>query len=254
MTLVLNEIYGLGPSSPPFIVAAADRRISNPDGSYNSTRRKLFDVPRLFGAVSYFGVAAFQRGSRLVFLNDWLPQFISGTQAADLGEFARELRAELSAMIPRTVLRHQVSGFHICGYDPAGRPDFWFLSNIVAMQGPQYAQLQDRYSEPASQFLGRDASAVGFDPSTGRAELGRVQIYRNGDVRVHVLASEGIDRMLEVLSQFPDFRRPTNPTQYGDYVRFKIEMIAYVYKVWAKRRVIARPIDVIVLEGPDSAV
>jgi hypothetical protein len=52
MTLVLNEIYLLNGLGKSFIVAAADRRISKPNGTYDSTRRKLFPIPYLNGAVS----------------------------------------------------------------------------------------------------------------------------------------------------------------------------------------------------------
>ena len=64
MTLILNEIHGMGPNRQPVIIAAADRRISNQDGSYHSTRQKRFRVPRISGAVSYFGLAEFPHGER----------------------------------------------------------------------------------------------------------------------------------------------------------------------------------------------
>jgi hypothetical protein len=250
MTLVLNEIHGLGASRSPLMIAAADRRISNANGSYHSTRRKLFPLPRLSGAVSYFGVAAFPQRAGIRYLSEWLPDFIRRTPAKNLGEFALHLRAELGALVPPAVLRRRVSGFHICGFDENDRPDFWFLSNIVAMDGFAYTQIRDSYTDPASHFLGRDAAAFGWDPTTGRAQSGHVQIYRNGDFRVHAVASEMLDRMLDTLGQFADFSRPTNATEYGKYVKFKFEVIAYVYKTWARRPIIARPIDVIVLDGP----
>jgi hypothetical protein len=253
MTLILNEIHGMGPNQQPLMIAAADRRISNPNGSYHSSRRKVFRVARLFGAVSYFGLAAFPQGTRSTFLSDWLPAFIQRSRATSIADFAQELRDSLSAAVPRSLLVTQHSGLHVCGFDDDRRPDFWFISNIGGMNGFQYTDLRDSYFQPASHFLGRDAAAFGLDLTSGRAPIGRVQIYRNGDLRVHAIASEALDAALSALRGFPDFRLPTTPAEYGAYVQFKFEVIAYVYKKWARRQIVARPIDVFVLEAPARA-
>ncbi len=215
MTLILNEIHGMGSERAPLMIAAADRRVSNKDQSYHSTRLKLFPLPAFAGAISYFGLAAFPQGNSLVFLSDWLPAFIHRSGALNLAEFAASLKLELEAIVPKSVLRAQPSGFHICGFDGQGRPDFWFLSNIGAMQGFEYTDLRETYLEPASHFLGRDAGGFGLDLSTGRGPRGRVQFYRNGDFRVHAIASETLDVALHTLAQFPDFRLPRTPAEYG---------------------------------------
>jgi hypothetical protein len=41
MTLVLNENHALDGFNRTFTVAAADRRLSNQDGSYHTTRKKI---------------------------------------------------------------------------------------------------------------------------------------------------------------------------------------------------------------------
>ena len=189
MTLILNEIHGMGPNQQPLMIAAADRRISNQNGSYHSSRRKVFRVPKLFGAVSYFGLAAFPQETKSTFLSDWLPAFIQRSAATSIAAFAQDLRDSLSAVVPRRLLLTQPSGLHLCGFDDDGRPDFWFISNIGGMNGFQYTDLRGSYFQPASHFLGRDAATFGLDPTTGRAPSGRVQIYRNGDFRVHAIAS-----------------------------------------------------------------
>jgi hypothetical protein len=72
-----------------------------------------------------------------------------------------------------------------------------------------------------------------------------VKIYRLGDFRAHVVASEPIDDMFRRLAQFPeDFRMPETLFDYREYVRFKFEFIAYIYKKWARQQIIGRPIDV----------
>ena len=249
MTLVLNEIHSLDGFRDTLMIAAADRRISNLNGTYHSTRKKLFKINYLNGAVSYFGLASVYSGRKIVFLSDWLPDFIRRTaDATDLRSFATRLRNELSRIMPKDILCKHPSGFHICGYQENGLPDFWFLSNIGSMKGFNYT-CQDNYAVPLSQFLQKDAKAnFGWDGSNlGSAKSNIVQIYRNGDFRMHVAAWEKLNSIFNELQNFPDFNRPQNPEQYGDYVKFKFEVIAYFYKKWAKRKIIARPIDVFVL-------
>ena len=116
------------------------------------------------------------------------------------------------------------------------------------MKGFTYT-CQDHYAEPCSHFLERDAKVTfGWDGSNlGSAKSGIMQIYRNGDFCMHVVAWKKLDSIFKEMQNFPNFNRPRNPKQYGDYVKFKFEVIAYIYKKWAKREIIARPIDVFVL-------
>lgn len=95
---------------------------------------------------------------------------------------------------------------------------------------------------------------AGMSRSRRGRRSGRVQIYRNGDVCVHAVASEALDTALSALRGFSDFRLPNTPADYGEYVQFKFEIIAYVYKKWARRQIVAHPIDVFVLEAPEPAV
>ena len=62
-------------------------------------------------------------------------------------------------------------------------------------------------------------------------------------------AWELLDVIFAQLLQFPDFKRPRTLHEYGEYVKFKFEVIAYLYKKWAKKTIIARPIDVLVLHN-----
>jgi hypothetical protein len=249
MTLVLNEIHTRDGFKDTLMVAATDRRISNLDGTYNSTRKKLFKIEYLNGAVSYFGVASTSSG---VPLSDWLPRFITRTaNATDLRTFATRLKNEISQVIPKHILRKHPSGFHICGYQKNGLPDFWSLSNTRSIEQFKY-NCQDHYKKPSSDFLGRDAKACfGWDGNNpGSAKSNRVQIYRNGDFRAHAIAWINLNFIFNELRKFPDFNRPRNPKQYGESVKSKFEIIAYIYKKWAKQKIIARPIDVFVILPP----
>jgi hypothetical protein len=254
MTLVLNEIHMLEGLRKTFIVAAADRRISKSNGSYDSTRRKLFRIPYLNGAVSYFGLAAVYPSGERQYLSEWLPSFIRGqSSAGTLQSFAQYLTESLNNAVPSSVLKNHASGFHICGYDRNGWPDFWYVSNIGAMTGFQQTNLNGRYFAPESHFLERDASKVhGWDRSNPLSAKNGVQTYRNGDYRAHVAAWDLLDQIYGRLTQFPDFRIPSSTEEYARYVKFKFEFIAYLYKEWARQRIIARPIDVLVLQSPTA--
>ena len=249
MTLILNEIHLLQGLKETMLVAAADRRISKPDGSYDSTRRKLFSIPYLNGAIAHFGLAMVYPRGQPQYMSNWLPDFIKRhSLASGLQSFAESLREELNRIVPPKVLKKAPSGFHICGYNDAGYPDFWYLSNIGDLRNFRYGGLKSQYGPPASHFLGRDAPReFGWDGETPLLAKNGVQTYRNGDFRAHVAAWELLDGIYSRLLQFPDFKEPRTPEEYGEYVRFKFEVIAYIYKKWAKKKIIARPIDVLVL-------
>lgn len=249
MTLLLNEIYMETQFRNSFIVAAADRRISKPDGNPDHPpRMKLFKIPHLNATVSYFGLAeVFPRRPRM-YLSDWLRDFLRHSSlTSGLDDFAHGLRDELNRVVPTNFLRNYPSGFHISGFDNEQRPDFWFFSNIGNMDEYRYTQLQSRYSEPRSHFLGRDAREH-FEWDGEKSINAGAWVYRNGDIRSQVVAWEHLDEILFRLSQLGDFQIPSNPEDYQKYVKFKFEILAYFYKHWATRKIIARPIDVFVLK------
>lgn len=72
MTLILNEIHVQNGLNETLLVAAADRRVSNPDGSYNSLQRKLFTVPYRNATISYFGIAEVFPSGKREYLSEWL--------------------------------------------------------------------------------------------------------------------------------------------------------------------------------------
>jgi hypothetical protein len=249
MTLVLNEIHLVQGLARTVLVAAADRRVTR-DGKYDSTRRKLFEIPYLKGAISYYGLAEVYPNEKPEYLSSWLPHFIrSHHSITTLEGFVFSLREELHRVIPPRILEKCASGFHVCGYLPDGLPDFWHLTNVGSLNGFYYSDYQRRYKLPSSDFLGRDAGKDhgwdGENPDSARNNA--VQIYRNGDFRAHAIASEHLDSMLSHFFQFPDFSRPRNVSDYEKYVKFKLEVLAYIYQKWTKTKVIGKPIDVIVL-------
>ena len=79
------------------------------------------------------------------------------------------------------------------------------------------------------------------DPSSIKNEA---RLYRNGDYRAHAVAWAQLDKILVWLSQFPDFPLPNSDEEYKEYVRFKFNFIAYLYKKHATEQLIGAPIDV----------
>lgn len=249
MTLIVNEIHLQDGLQDTMLVAAADRRVSKRDGSYDSTRRKLFAIPYLRGAISYFGLATVYPKGRETYLSSWLPSFINNhSSASGLQAFSEALWRELRAVVPATVLRSTPSGFHIVGYTEAGYPDFWYLSNIGKLEAFRYEDFGSEYAPPSSHFLGRDArDEWGWDGEGSQLAKNGVHTYRNGDFKAHAAAWDLLDGIYLRLLQFPDFKPPQTPEEYARYIKFKFEVIAYIYRKWADKKIIARPIDVLVL-------
>jgi hypothetical protein len=73
------------------------------------------------------------------------------------------------------------------------------------------------------------------------------QIYRNGDLRAHEAAWKKIDESFGLLLNVPGFGKLRNAEDYKEWVRFKMEVIAYFYKNFQPRPIIARPVDVILI-------
>ena len=251
MTLILNEIHLLNGLKKTLLIAAADSRISKPDRTFDSLKRKVFRIRYFNGAVSYFGLACVYPKGRKQYLSTWLPCFIRHQSTTDsLKSFAANLRNELNEIVPRNILQKNPSGFHICGYESNGLPDFYYLSNC-RLGGFDYVDLKPRYKPPSSHFLGRDASKVcNWDGKNPLSAENGILTYRHGDFRAHDAAWDLLDEILKKMFRYPDFKQPSSPREYKEYVKFKFEFIAFLYKKWADRKRIGRPIDVLLFESP----
>lgn len=168
MTLLVTEIHNHDDPGRAVIVFAADRRISA-DGKYRESRKKIFTIPHLKGAIGYFGLAQVDS----LPMADWLAAHLRvDNSPLSLGDLSNNLADRLNEDVPTFHRRTVVSGFHIAGFDPHGRAEFWFVRNIT----DDY-QLTGSYSA-REDFQGRDAATL---------PPGHVQIYRNGDIQPHVL-------------------------------------------------------------------
>jgi hypothetical protein len=239
MTLLATEIHNHDDPTNAFIVFAADRRITLENGGYGGTRKKVFELPLLTGAVGYFGLAEVVDGQKQKPMQDWLRNFIHRTaDSPTLREFAERLASALNAAVPSGWKQTVRSGFHIAGFNAAGEPEFWFVRNIDDNGEPTLREYKAR-----EDFQRRDAR---------RLSPGSVMIYRNGDLRPHEAAWTKLDESLGRLLQVPGFRQVRSPVDYKEWVRFKMEVIAYFYKKYHPHPIIARPIDVILLRSSHS--
>jgi len=189
MTLILNEIHLQNGMKKTFIIAAADRRISKPNRTFDSIKRKVFPIPYFNGALSYFGLPFVYPRRNRQYLSAWLPGFIRHQSTTDsLQSFAENLRDELNKIVPSNILQKNPSGFHICGYEKNGLPDFYYLSNC-RLGNFEYVDLRPKYKPPESHFLSRDASKVcNWDGINPLSATNGVLTYRHGDFRAHVAA------------------------------------------------------------------
>jgi hypothetical protein len=129
MTLLLTEFHKIQEPEDAFIVFTADRRISQ-DGKAVANQVKVFRVPPLNAGIGFVGLSEVPNKS----MTDWLKSFLAREVKGDesLGQFAGKLTDALNAVVPPTW--HQSlarrSGFHIAGFTPEGRPEFWFIRNM----------------------------------------------------------------------------------------------------------------------------
>jgi hypothetical protein len=248
MTLITNEIHMLDGFKRTALVFAADRRITKLDGSYLSTQQKLFTIPYLEGGVSYFGLAVLSTAGRMQYISHWLRKFISDrSDVKTLGDFANQLRNALHAYIPADVLGKHASGFHICGYNALGLPEFWYLSNIGGMSDFAYTDIRPQYAEPTSDFLERDAKTLGWDGVHLESVVNGGWIYRNGDFRAHAVAFGRLDEILIDMLSSPNFKQLKTSEDRVNWVRFKMKFVSLLYKNYAKKQIIGTPIDVFCL-------
>lgn len=229
MTLLTTEVFDKMTVKAPFVVFAADRRISR-DGQPDSDREKIFKVPGYRAGIGYFGLAEVPSGRHNQPMSDWLTTFLDGrAPVGGLDKLAQDLADELNVTVPRALRRQYISGFHLSGLEADGQPAFWYVRNVEDDRKTLFDEYLAR-----EDFQSRDI--LNLQP-------GSHMIYRNGDIRPHVLAWEEFDRSLGQLFEVPDFRPLETVDDYVEWVRFKMETIARFYEKYCSTSVIGEPID-----------
>jgi hypothetical protein len=237
MTLLFTEIHRHDDPKNASIVFAADRRISNAKtGSYIATHKKIFELPWLKAAIGYFGLAEVPLLGKNRPMRDWLQVFIrQNSSSSSLADFSQKLTSDLNKVVPMQWHRKSPSGFHMAGFTELGKPEFWFVRNVDDAANSTLGQYETR-----EEFQRRDVL---------RLKNNETQIYRNGDIRAHLAVWEKIDESFGLLLNLNGFSKVRNSKDYKEWVRFKMETIAYFYKKYQRQPIIARPIDVIVISS-----
>ncbi len=234
MTLLATEIHNHDDPASALIVFAADRRISL-GRRYFDNRKKIFTLPWLNAGIGYFGLAVVGKQS----MQEWLQAFLAGaTDCQTMAELAGRLADSLNRVIPPARQRVDRSGFHIAGYNRAGQPEFWYVRNV-----DDNGELTLGRYEVREDFQRRDA---------GTLRPNQAGTYRNGDLRAHEAAWRNIDDSFGLLLNTPGFRQRRTATDYVDWVKFKMELICYFYKIYYQGSIIARPVDAFGIKAPSA--
>jgi hypothetical protein len=239
MTLLTTEIHNHQDPKRALIVFAADRRISSIHGKALGAEKKVFPIIGTPAGIGYFGLAEIPTRRGKLPMSRWLPTFLRSATATDLASLAEQLALALNAVVPRSCRRRVASGFHLAGFNRTCRPEFWYVRNIADDRHTllkEYRVREDFQAEHACQL-----------------KAGQYQIYRNGDIRAHVVAWEAIDSSFGKLLHLPDFKAPRTPEEYVEWVRFKLRTIARFYKAFCRTSIIGEPIDAFAITPTEQA-
>ncbi len=241
MTLLLNEIHITNRDlRDSVIIFAADGRLSK-RFKFFATTKKIFRIDYLNAGVGFFGLAEFTTmiGKRHM-VADWLANFINkNSKINTLKEFANTLGQELGSVIPKeTKLKHRL-GIHLAGFRKDGLPEFWFLRNS------QNDTLLESFNV-SEQFLSSAARDMGYDGKNPILPevFSFIQIFRNGDIRSHAIVEEDLNKIMNNFFSLSDFKKPSSVSDYENFVRFKMKIIADIYAKYCRDSVIGTPIDV----------
>ncbi|QRN82839.1 hypothetical protein JR338_10505 [Chloroflexota bacterium] len=251
MTLIFNEIIIQNGLANSFMIAAADRRITLPDGSHRNWR-KLFNIPYLHGAVSYYGIAEIpKKGNRNnIPFSSWLPNFIRDNAGVEsIRSFSFNLFDEINRLVPSSLIQRYASGFHICGYDNLRYPDFWSIKNYHKYENFIHQDIEATYKTPVNDLRTGDLHNIDWEGNSQSSVNAHV-IYRNGDIRAHGIIFSEVGKIYNNLSNFTDFNKIKTPQDYKDFAKLKFEILSYIYNKMTKKKIIGGTIDVLLLERP----
>lgn len=249
MTLILNQVKFKSNYGDSYWICAADRRLSTYGAFHSTSRKKIFPVKYINATVSYFGLAVWKYSNKEVYFSDILKNEITKLyKSKDLDDFAINLIESLNKKLPINILKDTPTGIHISGFNKDGIPCFLYSSNIGKINSSyHYENIKDKLSIP-SNHLDRDLrNHYNWDGNSFNTLSGKGFLYRNGDIRSHVISSEKLDDVLNEIFKSDDFKSIIDYKSHADYVNFKFNFIAYLYKTWSKKESIGKPIDVYIV-------
>lgn len=258
MTLISNEIFLIDGIDKSIIVSSADTRLTYRTIKDKKKRfksgKKLFKIEYLNATVSFWGsLQIVNEKSQFELLCDWMPKFIRSRHShTRLIDFGNDLRDELNKRAIKEHLKLEPSGVHLCGYRNDGVPEFMHFSNCTIRTDGFYDNILGSYKAIEHDFLGRDAGKFygwdGNDPKSITAQ-GKVQLYRNGDVRAHSAAWEKLDEVFQIIFTFNDFKKPyaSSDNDILKLTRQKLTFISTIYNTWSTEKMVGAPWDIIIL-------
>ncbi len=168
-------------------------------------------------------------------MSEWIQDFFYRIRPTDtLAEIAERLAFQLNADVPKDWRDTEISGFHLAGLRADDCAEFWFIRNVDDAGNLTRADFEFR-----EDFQCRDAPGLPF---------GAAQIYRNGDIRAHVVAWAQIDQSLGLLLGTQSFRALQSIEDYVEWVQFKMELVADFYERFSTESIIGRPIDAFAIQ------
>lgn len=196
-----------------------------------SERQKIYPLPWLRAGIGYAGLAQVQiPSSRLwVPMGDHLLDFERDIRASKpactLADYARALGVELDRVIPEAVRQKERVAIHLAGFNKEDEPEFWSVQNDDRARRTFLAR---------EDFQRRDAAGL---------SAGKVAIYRQGVIEAHRTAWEPLEDALGGLRRGDRFRRLETPSDYADWLAFKLSVIAQLYERYSAVSLIGNPVD-----------
>jgi hypothetical protein len=232
MTLLATEIHRQ--ADMDVIVFVADQRIMRGSRPVKN-QQKIFPIEQIRAGIGYFGLATVPVGHLPQPMADYLQDFLYTVKAGEsLASVANRLCEKLNHEVPAEVRNREPSGIHLAGFADDGMVEFWIIRNMDDDDGRKALEMTEYYSS-REDFRRRDAHNLPIDSA---------QIYRNGDIRPHVLAWTKFDKALAPLLHSSDFKPLLMPNDYVAWVKSKMMLIAQFYDAFAEPpAAIGEPID-----------
>jgi len=253
MTLIVTTISDLG------ILQMSDSNLTNKDGSFAGTGRKVYPLGFCPGALAVAGSYDING----VGMDVWIPSVLTdyaSSPSADLEGFAGHLRERIMA---EQELGETALMVHIAGYasDQSGsRPEMWFVRNFGGIDGTtgEYIDRSDDFTV-SEDFWKRDYPghhAAGDRPPSGLL----LQWYFNGlpEGRINfVILNDLYWRFLESSWANPTWglRPPDEISQLAEVMKHELGVIGTMFDISGLHYIggdiqveeVRRPADAVIL-------
>lgn len=225
MTILLNEIHVFSDDlKQSIVIFAADTQITQ-NNKPSSNKKKIFKIPHLNAGIGYYGLAEITPEKSM---EEWLSSYVNKDKSKDIKQFADSISKALTTSIHHSVIKSTKSGLHLCGFNQDNIPEFYHIRNFLDSK----SDLLTYYTYSEDFLSTRNSNKIPY-----------MQCYRNGDPRAHAIPFEKLDQIMQEFFALKDFKGIASLEDYADYVKFKLEITADIYKKYCKDSVIGKPIE-----------